>query len=211
MTSGVAWWQTTRSKPIESGLLGIDLPLPRTCSCRCERPTSPHARHEQRLVSQVGEPGERTDRHFLLGHVSHLRVCPWDHVKSSFPILRTPSIACDGLHLDARTDRVARTGAPGGEQRRGRLRPAQRFVDQWLLEGVRQRDGGAGLDRHDVAEGVRRWRTTADRAVDRRRGDDQGRRSDRRDVVRRSADGAVADHLRTTRPAGRVPPEDPVG
>ena len=36
----------------------------------------------------------------------------------------------------------------------------------------------------------------ADRAADRRRGDDQGRRADRRDLVRRSADGTVADHLR---------------
>ena len=51
-------------------------------------------------------------------------------------------------------------------------------------------------------DGVRRRRPSADRAAHRRRGDDQGRGADRGDVVRRSADGPVAHHLRAARPAG---------
>ena len=102
----------------------------------------------------------------------------------------------------------ARKVADEAVERYGRQ---QRFVDQRVLQGLRQGDGRPRLDRHDLADRVRRRWPAADQPPDRGRAADRGRRADRRDVVRRPPDGPDADQVRHRRPAGRVPPRHPVG
>ena len=117
----------------------------------------------------------------------------------------TPTIGADGLLVDARTGRVA-DARPQGRSRSGRtVRTPQRFVDQRLLEGLREGDGRPRLDRDDLADRVRRRRAPRHRPLDRRRGTHRRRRPRRCDVVRRPPDGPDAHQLRHGGSTGRVP------
>ena len=121
-----------------------------------------------------------------------------------------PSMHGGAPHARLRTvPRTPGTADPRPESRRGRcrrLRDAHRLLDQRLLQGVQQTPRRRGVDRHDVAGRIRRWRAVEPGPHHHGRGHDLGWCTDRRQLVRRPTDGSGTVHLRHRGPAGGIPP-----